>query len=95
MTWQLGSVIVLTGSRAFVEGRLDRLHQSPVRIYGLLLDQIDKRTVLRIDSADAKARDVVVRPVSAATAAGSSTSASCSSADGGSTTTSCASGSSD
>jgi aminoglycoside phosphotransferase (APT) family kinase protein len=34
------SVIVLTGSRAFAEGRLDRLHQSPVRIYGLLLDQI-------------------------------------------------------
>ncbi len=34
------SVIVLTGSRAFVEGRLDRVHQSPVRIYQLLLDQI-------------------------------------------------------
>jgi aminoglycoside phosphotransferase (APT) family kinase protein len=34
------SVIVLTGSRAFVEGRLDRIHQSPVRIYRLLLDQI-------------------------------------------------------
>jgi aminoglycoside phosphotransferase (APT) family kinase protein len=33
-------VIVLTGSRAFVEGRLDRIHQSPVRIYRLLLDQI-------------------------------------------------------
>jgi aminoglycoside phosphotransferase (APT) family kinase protein len=34
------ATIVLTGSRAFVEGRLDRLHQSPVRIYGVLLDQI-------------------------------------------------------
>jgi aminoglycoside phosphotransferase (APT) family kinase protein len=34
------AVIVLTGSRAFVEGRLDRIHQSPVRIYSLLLDQI-------------------------------------------------------
>jgi aminoglycoside phosphotransferase (APT) family kinase protein len=34
------SVIVLTGSRAFVEGRLDRIHQSPVLIYRLLLDQI-------------------------------------------------------
>jgi aminoglycoside phosphotransferase (APT) family kinase protein len=34
------SVIVLTGSRAFVEGRLDRMHQTPVRIYRLLLDQI-------------------------------------------------------
>ena len=34
------SVIVLTGVRAFVEGRLDRIHQSPVRIYRLLLDQI-------------------------------------------------------
>jgi aminoglycoside phosphotransferase (APT) family kinase protein len=34
------SVIVLTGSRAFVEGRLDRIHQSPVGIYRLLLDQI-------------------------------------------------------
>jgi aminoglycoside phosphotransferase (APT) family kinase protein len=34
------AVIVLTGSRAFVEGRLDRIHQSPVRIYRLLLDQI-------------------------------------------------------
>jgi aminoglycoside phosphotransferase (APT) family kinase protein len=34
------SVIVLTGLRAFVEGRLDRIHQSPVRIYRLLLDQI-------------------------------------------------------
>jgi aminoglycoside phosphotransferase (APT) family kinase protein len=34
------SVIVLTGTRAFVEGRLDRVHQTPVRIYQLLLDQI-------------------------------------------------------
>jgi aminoglycoside phosphotransferase (APT) family kinase protein len=34
------SVIVLTGTRAFVEGRLDRIHQLPVRILRLLLDQI-------------------------------------------------------
>ena len=34
------SVIVLTGCRAFVEHRLDRIHQSPVRLYRLLLDQI-------------------------------------------------------
>jgi aminoglycoside phosphotransferase (APT) family kinase protein len=34
------SVIVLTGSRSFVDGRLDRIHHSPVRIYRLLLDQI-------------------------------------------------------
>jgi len=34
------AVIVLTGARAFVEGRLDRIHQAPVRIYRLLLDQI-------------------------------------------------------
>jgi aminoglycoside phosphotransferase (APT) family kinase protein len=34
------SVIVLTGARAFSEGRLDRVHQAPVRIHGLLLDQI-------------------------------------------------------
>jgi len=34
------SVIVLTGSRAFIEHRLDRIHQSPVNIYRLLLDQI-------------------------------------------------------
>jgi aminoglycoside phosphotransferase (APT) family kinase protein len=34
------SVIVLTGSRAFVEHRLDRIHQPPVTIYRLLLDQI-------------------------------------------------------
>jgi len=33
-------VIVLTGLHAFVDGRLDRLHLSPVRIYRLLLDQI-------------------------------------------------------
>ena len=34
------SVIVLTGTRALVEGRLHRIHNSPVRIYQLLLDQI-------------------------------------------------------
>jgi len=34
------SVIVLTGVRAVVEGRLHRIHQTPVRIYQLLLDQI-------------------------------------------------------
>lgn len=34
------SVIVLSGSRALVEGRLDRIHQSPVGIYRLMLDQI-------------------------------------------------------
>jgi len=34
------SVITLTGTRAFVEHRLDRIHQSPVRLYRLLLDQI-------------------------------------------------------
>jgi aminoglycoside phosphotransferase (APT) family kinase protein len=34
------SVIVLTGVRALVEGRLHRIHQTPVRIYQLLLDQI-------------------------------------------------------
>jgi aminoglycoside phosphotransferase (APT) family kinase protein len=34
------SVIVLTGTRALVEGRLHRIHQSPVRLYQLLLDQI-------------------------------------------------------
>ena len=34
------AVIVLTGVRAFVEGRLHRLHQPPVRIYDLLLTQI-------------------------------------------------------
>ena len=34
------SVIVLSGSRAFVEGRLDRVHQSPVGIYSLMLTMI-------------------------------------------------------
>jgi len=34
------AVIVLTGVRAFVEGRLDRIYQQPVGIYWLLLDQI-------------------------------------------------------
>ena len=34
------SVIVLSGSRAFVDGRLDRLHQSPVGIYELMLNMI-------------------------------------------------------
>jgi aminoglycoside phosphotransferase (APT) family kinase protein len=34
------SVIVLTGVRAFVEGRLDRLYHSPVRLYQTMLDQI-------------------------------------------------------
>jgi aminoglycoside phosphotransferase (APT) family kinase protein len=34
------SVIVITGTRALVEGRLHRIHTSPVRIYQLLLDQI-------------------------------------------------------
>ena len=34
------AVIVLTGVRAFVDGRLHRLHQSPVRIYDLLLTQM-------------------------------------------------------
>lgn len=34
------AVIVLSGSRAFIEGRLDRLHQSPVAIYRLMLDMI-------------------------------------------------------
>jgi aminoglycoside phosphotransferase (APT) family kinase protein len=34
------SVIVLTGVHAFVDGRLDRLYQSPVRLYQLMLDQI-------------------------------------------------------
>lgn len=34
------SVIVLTGSRAFVDGRLDRIHQAPVGIHRLLLEQI-------------------------------------------------------
>jgi aminoglycoside phosphotransferase (APT) family kinase protein len=34
------SIIVLTGHRAFVEGRLDRIHQAPVSLYAMLLDQI-------------------------------------------------------
>lgn len=34
------AVIVLSGVRAFSEARFDRLHQSPVAIYRLLLDQI-------------------------------------------------------
>ena len=33
-------VIVLTGSHAFTGGRLDRLHQAPVGIYRLMLDQM-------------------------------------------------------
>jgi aminoglycoside phosphotransferase (APT) family kinase protein len=35
------AVIVLTGNRAFVEQRIDRFLQSPVIIYGLLLDMIE------------------------------------------------------
>jgi aminoglycoside phosphotransferase (APT) family kinase protein len=34
------AVIVLTGLRAFVEGRLDRIYQQPVAIVNLLLQQI-------------------------------------------------------
>jgi aminoglycoside phosphotransferase (APT) family kinase protein len=34
------SVIVLSGGYAFVDGRLDRVHQSPVGIFRLMLDQI-------------------------------------------------------
>ena len=34
------AVIVLTGTHAYVDGRLDRLNQSPVGIVRLLLDQI-------------------------------------------------------
>ena len=34
------SVIVLSGGFAFVDGRLDRVHQSPVGIFRLMLDQI-------------------------------------------------------
>lgn len=34
------AVIVLTGVRAFVEGRLDRIYQQPVAIHRLLLQQI-------------------------------------------------------
>jgi aminoglycoside phosphotransferase (APT) family kinase protein len=33
-------VIVLSGSKAFTSGRLDRVHQSPVSIYRLMLDMI-------------------------------------------------------
>jgi aminoglycoside phosphotransferase (APT) family kinase protein len=33
-------VIVLSGGFAFVQGRLDRVHQSPVGIFALMLDQI-------------------------------------------------------
>lgn len=35
------AVIVLTGVHAFAEGRLDRVYQSPVAIYRLLLSQIE------------------------------------------------------
>jgi aminoglycoside phosphotransferase (APT) family kinase protein len=35
------SVIVLTGTQAFTSGRLDRIHQSPVGIYRLMLDQME------------------------------------------------------
>ena len=34
------AVIVLSGIRAFVEGRLDRIYQSPLFLYRTLLDQI-------------------------------------------------------
>lgn len=34
------SAIVLSGSRAFVDGRLDRVHQAPVAICRLMLDMI-------------------------------------------------------
>ncbi|MDA8046771.1 MAG: phosphotransferase family protein [Actinomycetota bacterium] len=34
------AVIVHTGARAFVQGKLDRIHQAPVRIHQLLLQQI-------------------------------------------------------
>lgn len=34
------SVIVLRGLGAFVDGRLDRMYHSPVRLYGMLLHQI-------------------------------------------------------
>ncbi len=34
------AVIVLTGRNAFADGRLDRIYQSPVAIWRLLLDQI-------------------------------------------------------
>jgi hypothetical protein len=35
------AVIVLSGTHAFVDGRLDRIYQSPVRIQQLLLRQIE------------------------------------------------------
>jgi aminoglycoside phosphotransferase (APT) family kinase protein len=35
------SVIVLSGSHAFVQGRMDRVHQAPVQIYRLMLDMIE------------------------------------------------------
>jgi aminoglycoside phosphotransferase (APT) family kinase protein len=34
------AVIVLSGQHAFIAGRLDRVHQTPVQIYRLLLDMI-------------------------------------------------------
>jgi len=34
------SIIVLTGTNAFVDGRLDRIYQQPVMIYRLILDAI-------------------------------------------------------
>jgi aminoglycoside phosphotransferase (APT) family kinase protein len=34
------SVIVLTGTQAFVDGRLDRIHQAPVSIMKLMFDQM-------------------------------------------------------
>jgi aminoglycoside phosphotransferase (APT) family kinase protein len=34
------SVIVLTGARALVDGRLDRIHQAPVGLYRMMLDLI-------------------------------------------------------
>jgi len=34
------AVIVLRGAAAFVDGRLDRMYHSPVRLYGMLLHQI-------------------------------------------------------
>ena len=37
------AVIVLTGAHAYVDGRLDRINQSPVGIIRLLLDQIGAR----------------------------------------------------
>jgi aminoglycoside phosphotransferase (APT) family kinase protein len=35
------AIIVLTGIHAYTDGRLDRVHQSPVVIYRLLLDQME------------------------------------------------------